>query len=274
MSTRPAAVAGLFYPDDPDELRAVLHSFWRHTPRDDAVGDARTVEAGRDSSWPKAIVAPHAGYVYSGPIAASAYRTLEPARGHVTRVVLLGPAHTVPLRTIAAPSVDRFATPLGDVRIDTDTIEQLVVDGLVVRDDTAHAREHALEVHLPFIQVVLGDVAVVPLVVGAVPADHVARVLDAVWDDPSTVVVVSSDLSHYHDHDTATRLDRATAQHLVARDAAGLDPDGACGHYPLRGLLTVARRRDLDVEVLDLRNSGDTAGPHDRVVGYGAFAVR
>lgn len=259
---RPPAVAGTFYPGDPQALTAAVTDALREA--------AATSPAG---PLPPAIIAPHAGYVYSGPVAASAYARLVPARGQVERVVLVGPAHTVALDAIATSSADGFATPLGVVAIDTDARDRLLRTGKVIVSDRAHAGEHSLEVHLPFIQVALGDVAILPLVVGQVASSLVADVLEEVWGGAETLVVVSSDLSHYHDHRTAQTLDRRTAAAIVAKEPEQLGRDDACGLYPLRGLLVAARRRGLDIELLDLRTSADTAGDPDRVVGYGAFVV-
>ena len=259
-TTRPPAVAGQFYPAGAQELRRhVEQALW-------AVGPV-------SGPAPKAVITPHAGYIYSGPVAASAYARLVPGRGRIERVVLLGPAHRFPLDAVAAPSVQRFATPLGDVRVDTTTRDQLVEAGRVVLSDAAHAGEHSLEVQLPFIQVALGDVAVLPLVVGTVRADAVADLLAEVWGGPETALVVSSDLSHYHDYDTAARLDRITAAAVEALTPDAIGPDRACGAFAVGGLLVAARRHGLTATTVDLRSSGDTAGPRDRVVGYGAFLV-
>jgi MEMO1 family protein len=259
MRVRPPAVAGLFYPADAGELRSAVERF---LGVDAATGPVA-----------KAIVAPHAGYVYSGPIAGSAYARVVPARGRITRVVLLGPAHRTPDAGIAAPGADAFATPLGQVAVDTGARDALVDAGLVAIRDDAHAEEHCLEVHLPFVQVCLGDVTVLPLAVGQVPPDRVAEVLDRVWGGDETLVVVSTDLSHYHDHATATELDGRTAEAIVARRPDRLGRYDACGVIALQGLLATADRRSLAVELLDLRTSADTAGGPDRVVGYGAFGV-
>jgi len=257
---RPAAVAGRFYPGDPTTLRTTVDE-----------------ELARARPWsgpvPEALVVPHAGYVYSGPIAANGYATLAAARDTIHRVVLLGPAHYVGFEGIGMSSADAFATPLGDVRIDAELRQQVLALPGVRVHDAAHGPEHSLEVHLPFLQRTLADFALLPLVVGRAPAETVAALINAVWDGPDTLVVVSTDLSHYLDHDTAARRDRATAAAVVNGDLDEIAPDDACGAYPLRGLLAVARERDLVVELLDLRNSGDTAGPRDRVVGYAAFAL-
>ena len=264
LAVRPPTVAGTFYPADPDELRR-----WIAAALEEAT---RRCPAPAEPA-PKAIVAPHAGYVYSGPVAATAYARVARCREQTERVVLLGPAHRGALHAVAAPAADAFATPLGLIPIDTVARQQLVDRGRVVISDAAHAAEHSLEVHLPFLQVALPDAAVLPLAVGDVPADGVADVLDHVWGGSETLVVVSTDLSHHYDYATAAALDRETAAAIVARRPEALGPEQACGAYPLRGLLTAARRLGLGVELLDLRSSGDTAGPRDRVVGYGAFAL-
>lgn len=266
VAVRAPAVAGLFYPADATELRR-----WVCGALDDA---ARRLHAAPPAPRaPKAIVAPHAGYVYSGAVAATAYASVAPWRGHIERVVLLGPAHRARLRAVAACSADAFATPLGLVPVDTAARDDLLARGVVVGDDAVHADEHSLEVHLPFLQVALGEVTILPLAVGAVPVGEVAALLDRVWGGSETLVVVSTDLSHYLDSATATALDRETAAAVTARRYDDLVPERACGAYPLRGLLAAADRRGLNVELLALRNSGDTDRRGDRVVGYGAFAV-
>jgi len=265
-TVRDPAVAGLFYPASPDRLRAMIR---------DAVA-AATWDSPRQG-WPrpvpKAIIGPHAGYLYSGSVAASAYARVAPGRGTIEKVVLIGPAHRVALDTVAASSADTFATPLGELTVDGDGRRAVLsCPGVTVNDD-AHAGEHSLEVHLPFIQVVLGDVLVLPLVVGEVPAQVVADALEAVWGGPETLVVASTDLSHYYDHATASVLDAETAAAIVACRPGEVGPDGACGVFAVRGLLTAARRHHLAAEKVDLRSSGDTAGNRDRVVGYGAFVL-
>jgi AmmeMemoRadiSam system protein B len=231
---------------------------------DQLVSQARGVAAG-GPPLPKAVVVPHAGYVYSGPVAATAYARLAPAAGRITRVVMLGPAHHVWFEGLALDPADRFATPLGDTRTVRPTLPGVVVDA------RPHADEHALEVQLPFLQRVLGDVEIVPLLVGDASASAVAAVIDALWGGVETLVLVSSDLSHYHAWREACALDARSAEQITALRPS-LSHDQACGATPINGLLEVARRRGLRVECLDLRNSGDTAGPRDRVVGYGAFA--
>jgi AmmeMemoRadiSam system protein B len=252
-------VAGLFYPGDPEELAATV--------------DRVLEPAADDEPPPKALIAPHAGYVYSGPVAGRAYTRLRRARDTVTRVVLVGPAHRAWIAGLAVSGADGFATPLGTVPIDAAGRAVSLELPWVVLDDTAHAAEHSLEVHLPFLQRVLARFAIVPLVVGDADPAAVAAVLEHLWGGPETCIVASTDLSHYHDHATAQALDAHTARCIVARAVERIGDADACGARPVRGLLEVARRRDLPVRLLDLRTSGDTAGSRDEVVGYGAFAV-
>ncbi len=258
-SVREAAVAGTFYPRGAGELERQVSGFLTKA-RSPGRGDTR------------AIIAPHAGYVYSGEIAAEAFKALQPMREAIARAVVIGPAHFVPFRGIAAPSSPRFATPLGEMTVDRAAIADLADLPQVVIDDAPHAPDHALEVELPFLQAVLGDVPIVPLIVGGAGAGEVAEVLARLWDE-RTLVVVSSDLSHYHDYDTARGLDLATASAIEAFDEQAIGSQDACGHLAVRGMLIEAQRRGLDVARLDLRNSGDTAGDRSRVVGYGAWCV-
>ena len=231
---------------------------------DRLIDDAR-LGVPADAPVPKALIVPHAGYIYSGPIAASGYARLSAARRRVTRVVLLGPAQRVWFVGIAWPDADRFDTPLGSVR--TPSVD---VPG-VSANARAHAGEHSLEVHLPFIQRVLGDVEVMPLLVGGASGQRVAEVLSVLWGGANTLIVVSSDLSHYHPWPEAVRIDAGSAGQIEALHAS-LTHDQACGATPVNGLLIAAGGRRMRTERLDLRNSGDTGGPRDQVVGYGAFA--
>jgi AmmeMemoRadiSam system protein B/AmmeMemoRadiSam system protein A len=252
---RSPAVAGTFYPADPATLAATLDTLLAEAPP--APGPA-----------PKAIIAPHAGYMFSGPTAAAVYVRLRPARGVVRRVVLIGPAHRVPFHGLALSGADVLDTPLGPLAVDKGVGPLPHVTAL----DEAHAQEHSLEVHLPFLKAVLGDVSVVPLLAGQCTADQVAAVLNALWGGPETLIVVSSDLSHFLDYDACKRVDAGTVAAIEHLDPAPITYDHACGRLPIAGLLTVAKRRGLRVETVDVRNSGDTAGPRDRVVGYGAWA--
>jgi len=258
MSSRYPAVAGLFYPDDPVELRAVVRGFL----------------AGAEPCGvrPRALIVPHAGYVYSGAVAATAFRALQSVAGSVARVVLLGPAHRVAFRGIATPGTDCFETPLGGISLDREAIARLEALGLASANAPAHRQEHSLEVQLPFLQEVLGSFSLVPLVVGDADAEAVADVLQELWDG-RTLVIVSSDLSHYHRYDEAKRIDASTTE-AIERCASDLNGEQACGCRPLNGLLLACRRRGLSVITLDLRNSGDTAGDRSRVVGYGAWAIQ
>ena len=262
-NTRPPAVAGTFYPRQRDALEAMVGDLLNAAP-----------PPPRHLPSAKAIVAPHAGYLYSGPIAATAYRAIEARRHDIERVVLIGPSHRVALDGLALPSVSAFSTPLGDVAIDDAARRRATNLAGVVIDDRPHADEHSLEVHMPFLQHVLDDGwSLVPILVGRAEAIPVADVLAALWGGRETVVVVSTDLSHYHDYATAAELDRHTADAIVREDVDAVESADACGAAPVRGLLELSRRAGLQIELLDLRSSGDTGGDRQKVVGYGAFAV-
>jgi AmmeMemoRadiSam system protein B len=248
----------MFYPSAPEELEAMIRQM---------LADVGGVEL----PVPKAIIAPHAGYIYSGPIAARAYALLAPARDRITRVVLVGPSHRVPLLGIATSGADRFSTPLGEVPVDRAAVDELESMPQVTRLDAAHQMEHSLEVHLPFLQVVLGAFSIVPLVVGEAKPTETAEVLERLWGGPETLIVISSDLSHYHDYATAQRMDGQTRQAIEQLALGGIGYEDACGRNPIGGLITAAKHRGLAPHTLDLRNSGDTAGSRDSVVGYGAW---
>jgi AmmeMemoRadiSam system protein B len=257
---RPPAWAGRFYPEDPAELRETIEGFLRAVPP-------------RPGLPPKAIIAPHAGYPYSGPIAATAYARLAPLRASISRVVLLGPSHHVGFRGIAATDADGYETPLGVVPIDRKAMAAAQHLAVVHLEEAAHRHEHSLEVHVPFLQCVFREFQLVPFVVGDATAIEVSALLEVLWDGPETLIVVSTDLSHYLPYDQARELDAATAAEIVALRPNDLGPRDACGCRPLRGLLRTAQSRGLHCERLDLRNSGDTAGSRHRVVGYGAFVL-
>ncbi len=256
---RSPAVAGMFYPADAVQLSR------------DLAGYLAKVGESRSERLPKAIIAPHAGYIYSGAVAATAYAPLRALAGRIKRVVLFGPSHRVAFQGIAAPTVEAFRTQLGDIPLDGDAFA--TVDDLVERRDDAHQAEHSLEVHLPFLQSVLGSFKLAPFVAGSVDGAAVSAVLDRLWGGDETLIVVSTDLSHYHDYATAQRLDTATAAAIEAMEPSALGREQACGRVPVAGMLTAAKRRGMTIERLDLRNSGDTAGGRDRVVGYGAWAL-
>ncbi len=256
---RPAAVAGMFYPDAPAELRHML---------DDMLAAARP--AARPAHI-KALIVPHAGYIYSGPVAASAYALVAGLRGRIRRVVMLGPAHRAYVRGLALPDAQRFATPLGEVELDRAGMRALQDLPQVAVSAAAHQTEHSLEVQLPFLQTVLGEFSLLPLAVGEATAGEVADVLERVWGGDETLIVISSDLSHFLPAAHARQVDRDTANAILALDAH-LGPEQACGATPVNGLLQAARRHGLRAVELDLRNSADTAGDPQRVVGYAAFA--
>lgn len=239
-------MAGLFYPAEPDKLRRMIEGF---------------LAAAEPGPHPKAVIVPHAGYIYSGPVAASAYIRIPAG---VSRVVLVGPSHRVPLRGLAGSSASFWRTPLGDVPVECPA-------GVPV-NDAAHEQEHSLEVQVPFLQEVLNGFVLLPLVAGEASAETVAGVLEKLWGGPETLVVISSDLSHYETYDTARQMDQAAAKAILALDERGLEYDNACGLVPVCGLLKLAKKKNLRAGLLDLRSSGDTAGPRDQVVGYGSFA--
>jgi AmmeMemoRadiSam system protein B/AmmeMemoRadiSam system protein A len=260
ISVRPPAVAGTFYPAAATELARDVTSLL-----------AQAAGAARGKPVPKAIIAPHAGYIYSGPIAASVYARLAPARETIKRVILLGPVHRVPARGLALPEANVLATPLGNIPVDAAAVAALRQLPQITVSAAAHAAEHSLEVQLPFLQSVLAQFSLVPLAVGDATADEVAQVLDTVWGGAETLIVISSDMSHYLSYLDAQAADRATAQAILDL-STGISHQQACGGTPVNGLLLTARRRGLAPQLLDLRNSGDTAGDRKRVVGYGAFA--
>jgi AmmeMemoRadiSam system protein B len=262
-------VAGRFYPAEPRALAELVDRLLAAALPEPAV----TGPAGAGSAGLMALIAPHAGYQYSGPVAAAAYAHLAARRADVARVVVLGPAHYVPLTGMAVPAVDAFATPLGPLKVDADARERVVALDDVTVDDEPHAPEHSLETQLPFLQRALGPtVQVLPVLVGDTPPDAVARLLSAVAG-PGTVAVVSTDLSHYLDLSAAHERDARTARAVVDRAERALGPDDACGYFPLRGLLRFADERDLAVRLLRLATSADAGSDPRRVVGYGSFLV-
>jgi hypothetical protein len=256
-SVRQPAVAGMFYPRQPAELSAMLNGF--------------LADAGEATIRPKVLIVPHAGYIYSGAIAAHAYALLRPLREVIRRVVLLGPVHRVWTPGLALPGVEAFDTPLGRVPLDLEAIAAISDLPQVSIHPAAHAQEHSLEVHLPFLQTMLDDFRLVPLAVGGATPEAVVKVLERLWGGEETLIVVSSDLSHFLTHAQAREVDQATVDRILAFDAS-LVGEQACGCHPLNGLLLAAKRKGLIPHLLDLRNSGDTAGDRDRVVGYVSIA--
>lgn len=270
---RPCAVAGRFYPSDPDVLTRDIERYL-------AAANPGSTETGEL----RAIIAPHAGYVYSAPVAAWAYRYVMLAGQRFRRVVLIGPAHYVAFSGLGCSSASAFATPMGNVRVDAEAVQQLLRHDFVGIQDEAHAPEHGLEVHLPLLIHALSGspdshgtadntFPIVPLLFSDVSYRSAAAALEAFMDEPDTLIVVSSDLSHYHNYDAAKRIDRTTADAIVSGRIDAVTPDRACGHTAIRAVLACAGKREMKVTELDLRNSGDTAGPRDRVVGYGAFVI-
>lgn len=256
---RKPAVAGSFYPADPGILRDMVQHYLN--------------EAGSADHAPKAIIVPHAGYIYSGPIAASAYARLQSVRNRISRVILIGPSHRVAFQGLAISEADYFASPLGNIALDRDAVAALLELPFVGYLDQAHALEHSLEVHLPFLQMSLRQFTLVPIVAGDASPQQVSRVLDKLWGGDETLIVISSDLSHYHEYATAKRLDQSTSQLIENLQYDQLSSDAACGKVPVSGLLKLLRDKSLRIKTIDLRNSGDTAGDKHRVVGYGAYVA-
>lgn len=260
LNTRKPAVAGSFYPEDSIVLDSAVQTYLNNC-------DVKTT-----GKRPLAMIVPHAGYVYSAPIAASAYKQLIPFAKEISRVILLGPSHRTPLLGIATSSLDAFQTPLGAVPLDKKTIAQLNQLPFVQSFDEAHHFEHSLEVQLPFLQKILADFTLVPLVIGQVDDQQVSELLESLWQEQNTLLLISSDLSHYLEYDKAKQCDQATCQSIEALEPQNIHYEQACGRSGVAGMLLSAKKHKLQVQTLDLRNSGDTAGSKDRVVGYGAWA--
>ncbi len=254
---RTPAVAGLFYPADAKQLTQDVQQL--------------LTEAVQYELTPKALIVPHAGYVYSGAIAATAYATLRLAASVIKRVILLGPTHRVAVRGLALPGVDIFDTPLGQVKLDTDAMQCISHLPQITINAEAHAMEHSLEVQLPFLQSVLTEFTLLPLAVGMASAEEVAAVLEYLWGGDETLIVISSDLSHYLPYATAQQIDNTTVQSILHLQQP-IAHDHACGGTPISGLIIAAKEHQLIPRLLDLRNSGDTAGSRDQVVGYAAIA--
>ena len=254
---RSAAVAGMFYHANATQLRQDINGYLDH--------------ATTHRQTPKAIIVPHAGYIYSGPIAASAYNNLRSLHQQIKKVVLLGPAHRVAFLGLAATSADFFITPLGKIKIDRNAMARISHLPQVITLDEAHAQEHSLEVQLPFLQIVLDDFELIPLVVGEASKQDVADVLNILWGGEETLIVISSDLSHYNSYPVAQQMDLETSRAIEKLQPEKIHYDMACGRNPVNGLLEVAKQKHLSVTTLDCRNSGDTAGDKKRVVGYGAY---
>ncbi len=252
------SVAGMFYPEHPAELRRQVDAF---------LAQARPA----DEPPPKALIAPHAGYIYSGPVAASAYRRLLSAADSIQRVVILAPAHQVPFRGLATTSADYLRTPLGDIAVDREAVSRALTLPQVQEYDQAFEGEHALEVQLPFLQRTLDDFRIVPFIVGQASASDASEVMDLLWGGSETLIVVSSDLSHFLDYHRAREKDLRTTQAIESLSPEAIGFDDACGRVPVSGLLLSAQEHGLQASTVDLRNSGDTAGDKNRVVGYGAY---
>ena len=249
---------GKFFPAEPSELRAKIDQLLRATSAPPAA--------------PKAIIAPHAGYDYSGPVAASAYASLAGCAERIRQVILLGTCHFVHQGGLLTTSADAIDTPLGEVPVDRPAVERAEQLPQVSVHDEAHRLDHSLAVQLPLLVRTLGDFRVVPFLVTNCEAEDVAELLELLWNGESTLIVVSSDLSHDLSYDDARRRDRHTAEAILQGNAEAVGCYDACGYKAIAGLLLAAQRHALRARQLDLRNSGDVVGRRNRVVGYGAFA--
>jgi hypothetical protein len=259
VMNREPAVAGSFYPGDPKQLHLMLDQY---------LNDCESV-----AKVPKALIVPHAGYIYSGAVAASAYSRLKNAHNRITRVVIIGPSHHVAFRGLALSKAHSFITPLGSVIVDQRASETIATFSFVDYIEQAHMFEHSVEVHLPFLQEMLDNFKIVPIVTGDASPEQVSQVIDTLWGGDETLIVISSDLSHYHDYATARKLDKTTSAIIEQLQYENLETKSACGKVPISGLLKLARKKSLTIKTIDLRNSGDTSGDKHRVVGYGAYVI-
>jgi len=261
INIREASVAGTFYPTDPIQLKQMLEQYLN--------------DASVSNKVPKAIIAPHAGYIYSGAIAASVYARLQSAKELINRVLLIGPSHRVGFHGLALSTAKQFATPLGNIEVDVNTVAQIAEYSFAQYMDQAHTYEHSLEMHLPFLQTVLKKFSLIPIVAGDASAEQICQIIEQFWDETETLIVISSDLSHFHDYETAQKLDRDTTEKIEKLRYEELGSSSACGCVPISGLLALVRKKGLQVKAIDIRNSGDTAGSNDknRVVGYGAYVI-
>ncbi|MCK5647407.1 MAG: AmmeMemoRadiSam system protein B [Gammaproteobacteria bacterium] len=259
LNIRPPAVAGSFYPGNIKQLDSSVQTY---------LDDVKITAI---QTKPRALIVPHAGYIYSGPIAASAYAQLIPFAGQITTVVLLGPSHRIPLLGIASSSADYFQTPLGEIPLDRKIIDKLEQLPFVQSYDDAHRQEHSLEVQLPFLQKILPEFTLVPLVIGQTDDQQVSELIETLWQEQDTLFLISSDLSHYLDYHQAQLSDQAASEAIAELIPQNIHYEQACGRSGIAGMLLSAKKHHLNVQMLDLRNSGDTAGTKDRVVGYGSW---
>ena len=267
---RTPAVASMFYPVGAAELRKAVQNYLSNAGTEEDVSQLKKEEFAEL----RTLIVPHAGYIYSGKIAASAYRLLEQNKNQFKRVLLLGPAHRVLLEGVAFPEMDAFETPLGEITLDKELIEKILAEfSWISVSDKAHAEEHCLEVQLPFLQETLGEFKLLPLVVGDAKTELLAALIQHFSKDHETLIVISTDLSHFHDYQTARGIDARTANAIELLEQNRISTEDACGAYPLRGALLAASQNQWNVHRLGLCNSGDTAGDRGRVVGYGAWAM-
>jgi len=261
---RPTAVAGLFYPDSAKELKNKVEGLLA----------ACSSNSYSSTKAIKAIITPHAGYDYSGAIAASVYANLNKCQPNIDVVFLIGPAHRVAYDGIAIPTMEEFSSPLGRIRLNKKILRHLLNFSFVHESNLAHKEEHSLEVQLPFLQISLNQFELVPLLIGDCSPDKVNELIESIWDTANSLIVISSDLSHFHDYKTAQKMDQETSNAIEHLDHTRIDYDHACGKTGIQAILISAKKHELNARTIDLRNSGDTFGSKDRVVGYGAYVIQ
>jgi len=256
IKIRRAAVSGRFYPSDKLELSKIISSFMR-----------KAVITNREI--PKAIISPHAGYIYSGQIAAAGYKVLE-RPNNIKKIILFAPSHFANFDGIVASNVDFFETPFGKIKVNNNSIERLEKKSLINVDNFAHEQEHSIEVQLPFLQYILNEFQIVPLLVSSNGFKNIPAIINELMDK-ETLIVVSSDLSHYLPYEKAVITDKKTADHILNLEYDELSIDSACGIGAIKGLLLYTKIKHGKIDLIELKNSGDTSGDKSSVVGYGAF---
>ena len=268
LRIRSAAVAGSFYSADPQQLSSDILGFIEHA-------NCHSINAYNNPPDvpPKAIVSPHAGYIYSGPVAACAYKLLQPYAKKITQIIVLGPAHRLAFKGIATPAADFFTTPLGQIRVNNKNCKKAQQLNFINENNLAHKDEHSIEVQLPFLQTVLSDFEITPLLVGDCNHNDVTTLLQLFINEPDTLIIISTDLSHFHDYATAIKQDTLTSEAILSLQPDNIHYADACGRTPLSGLLTLAKQEHLHIDLLNLKNSGDTAGDKNRVVGYASYVI-
>ena len=254
---REAAVAGIFYPADVYQLKNDINGYLQHI-------------TDNNSGKPKILITPHAGYKYSAQVAASAFAKLRPFKDKIKKVFLLGPSHRVYVNGVALPKEKSFKTPLGIIKVDSDIVEQISKTKPFKFKSTAHKNEHSLEVSLPFLQVVLGNFEIIPMLYGEANPHEIAQTIQPYLERDDSILIVSADLSHYLDYSTAKKVDEQTANNI--KEGKTVDHHQSCGATAINTALIMAQNFGLVPQMLNMANSGDVIGDKDSVVGYGAWS--